>query len=140
MKVMKDGRMMHALATARTRTRRQPETDLPMLVRRQKARAENAAIKTYDVYLALRLRAMSPLRTEARLGAQELFISRLPALHTSRPGWSRAIEVRYLVEPANARNGWAERVQCFVVARVTGWGRTPLEVRRQATPSLRALR
>jgi hypothetical protein len=138
---------MLAPATIRPQTRRHAKADptadaqidLPMLVQRHLAHGEANAPKTYDVFIGRRLRAMSPIQIEARLSAQELFISRLGAPRNLPPGWRRAVEVRYLIEPATKRNGWTERVQCVVLGRVTGWGRSRQDVRRRAAPYLRTI-
>ncbi len=74
-----------------------------------------------DAMLAFRLVAVSPVGHQERLNAQALLLGRLRMAPTSFPGVSRALELRYIVQPMQPGGTVRQEITCYLLARYSDW-------------------
>jgi hypothetical protein len=73
------------------------------------------------VLFAYRLESAMPGTPVERLSQCAQLLPRLSAATATLPGVSRAIELRFIVEPTVPGTGRAESVTCLLIARYTDW-------------------
>jgi hypothetical protein len=72
-------------------------------------------------FCGLQLRALADVTHKERLTGQTMLLTRLETAIAPLPGSSRALELRYIVQPGTAANRWHEQVSCFILARLSAW-------------------
>ncbi len=107
------------------------QSSLALIVRNRSPRASTHALAPRDAFLGFRLVALAAIDHETRIAAQGLLLSRISA-DTALPGSSRAIELRYVVTPACAAKDGVESVACYLLGRISGWGKSSQHLRTQA--------
>jgi len=80
-------------------------------------------------YVGFQLDALEAIDHQERIKNQALLATRLESSISHLPGLDRALELRYIAWPGNADNGWQEQVQCYLLARLSGWGKTSAQFR-----------
>lgn len=89
-------------------------------------------LATRHAFFGFGLHALSGGSIKERLAGQTLLLTRLEAAAGALPGASRALELRYIVQPGTAANGWHEQVTCALLARLSAWDGDSAGLRRQA--------
>ncbi len=104
-----------------------PERDC-VYIARQPASARN---QPRSAYVAFQLHGLAPLAPKARISSQILLVARATKLATGAIEDS-AFELRYLVLPACAANGWQSSITAHLLMRITLWHVAPTALRRRA--------
>lgn len=73
-----------------------------------------------QAYFGFQLEAMLPTTCDPLVG-RVLLLTRVGAAIADLPGVRRSAEVRYVVWPGTAENGWQERTQCYLLFRMDTW-------------------
>lgn len=105
-----------------------PERDtvyLPKLAAPARQQARSA-------YAAFQLHGLSPLNPKPRISRQALLVARASKLASGRMNEHYAFELRYMVAPACAENGYQSSVEAFLVMRLSQWSIAPAALRRRA--------
>src|SRR5579875_879281 len=90
------------------------------------------ALVTRHAILGFALHALSGGNSRERLAGQTMLLTRLQAATEHLPGASRALELRYIVQPGTADNDWHEQVTCALLARLSAWDMARAQLRKQA--------
>lgn len=90
------------------------------------------ALSVRHAFFGLRLHAAAPSGGAQRLGERTLLLTRLDRIVEGLPGSGRALELRFVVWPGTAANGWQDRVSCYLLGRFSDWGCSAAQLRARA--------
>ncbi|HEV7129189.1 MAG TPA: DUF87 domain-containing protein [Ktedonobacterales bacterium] len=96
------------------------------------SRQAATALAVRHAYFGYVLHSVAPGRSIEHLADRANVLTRLESALGELPGSSRAIDLRYVVSPATLSNGWQEQVRCYLLARLSDWGRTRGQLRLRA--------